>query len=184
MSRRRSGPVSVLAFILLALASPAAAAPPPNDAFAARLAVPSLPFEHSVSTAEATTEPGEPEPFCTGYIERTVWYAFTPASDVVVGVDTLASDYDTILGVYTGSSLSDLSDVTCSDSPARVVFAAEGGTTYYVQAGGYEGGNLHIAFREVDAGVIAGTVTEEGSGVPLRSICVFAVDADFRNAEF
>jgi Ca2+-binding RTX toxin-like protein len=188
VSRRRSGPVALVALSLLAVASPVFAAPPPNDAFAAAQVVPSLPFEHALSTTEATTEPSEPEPPCTGFIERTVWYSFTPASDEVIGVDTRGSDFDTIVSVYTGSSLSELTPVACSDDEttlqARVVFAAEGGRTYYIQAGGYEGGNLRIAFREVDAGTIAGTVTEEGTGVPLRSICVSAIDADFGNVNF
>ena len=37
--------------------------------------------------------------FCSN--ERSVFYAFTPAEDVYVQVDTLGSDYDTVLAIYT-----------------------------------------------------------------------------------
>jgi Ca2+-binding RTX toxin-like protein len=187
--RRRFALVGLLTAGLLNLAPPATAAPPPHDAFGSAQAVPSLPFSHAVNTADATRERGEPYPPCTDTSEATVWYSFTPVSDVVVGVDTRGSDFDTVLTVYTGASVSDLIPIACDDDPgglqARTVFAAEGGTTYFIQAGGYDDtGNLHITFREVEAAVIAGTVTEEGTGVPLPETCVSATDADFGSFSF
>lgn len=183
---RGAVPVATMA-LLLGFPSPAEAAPPPNDGFAGRKVVASLPYEDVQNTAEATVEPGEPSA-CFGESEsgNTVWYQFTPSADSVIVADTLGSDFDTVVAVYTGTSLVDLHQVACEDDTqsslqARVAFSAAGGTTYFVQVGGYFGdsGTLLFRMREVDAGVIAGRVTEEGTGLPLADICVGVLDADF-----
>lgn len=168
-----------LAAVLLLIPSPALAAPPGNDNFAARTTVTALPFTETLSTEEATTEPGEPESDC-GPIGRTVWYEFTPAADVILGANTLGSDFDTLTAVWTGSQLGSLTAVVCSDA-FSTVFAADAGTTYLIQVGGWDGeaGQLSFRLREVDAGFISGTVTEAGTDTPLRHVCVEISDVDF-----
>lgn len=162
----------------------AQAAPPPNDAFAARTTVAAIPYKDAQSTVEATAEPGEPESPC-GPAGKSVWYQFTPATDLVLRADTLGSDFDTVLAVWTGADLASLSSVACSDdvinAQSIVVFAAEAGTTYIFQAGGYGGaaGALSFHLRSVDAGTISGTVTDQVTGAPLPNVCVDVVDADF-----
>jgi Ca2+-binding RTX toxin-like protein len=162
----------------------AGAAPPPNDAFAARTTVAAIPYDDAQSTVEATTEPGEPESPC-GPVGKSVWYQFTPAADVVLRADTLGSDFDTILAVWAGGDLASLSRVACSDdlfnSQSIVVFAAEAGTTYVFQVGGFDdsAGALSFHLRPVDAGTISGTVTDEATGAPLADVCVDVIDADF-----
>jgi hypothetical protein len=64
---------------LLAGAAPAVAAPPPNDARAAAQPVGALPATVRGTTVEATLEPDEPVPSCTGATKGSVWYAFTAA---------------------------------------------------------------------------------------------------------
>ena len=113
-----------------------------NDFFADASVVSSLPFSDSGSTLDATTESGEPQP-CWG-IGSTVWYRFTPASDVAVQAQTAGSDFDTVLAVYTGASLATLSLVGCDDDggpdlTSVLTFQAQAGVTYYIQAGGYPG---------------------------------------------
>jgi RTX calcium-binding nonapeptide repeat (4 copies) len=165
--------------LLVATAGPAVAAPPPNDNFAARTTIPAVPFTEVTPTAEATREPGEPHPDC-GSIGKTVWYQYTPPADVVLGASTMGSDFDTLLGVWTGADLGSLSPVTCADS-FNTVFEARAGTTYLIQVGGWDGdgGTLSFRLREVDAGVISGTVTASETGGPLNRICVEIRDADF-----
>jgi Ca2+-binding RTX toxin-like protein len=99
---------------------------------------------------------------------------------MVVGANANNSDFDVVVTVWTGSDLSTLTAVACGDDPPNVVFQALAGTTYLIQAGGYEGdsGSLGFRLREVEAGFIAGTVTEEGTGGPLPDICVSVEDAD------
>lgn len=175
--------VAGLFLTLIALPTEAWAVPP-NDSFAARTTVAAIPYDDAQATADATTEPGEPMPNC-GPTGKTVWYQFTPASDVVLRADTLGSDYDTMLGIWTGGDLASLTHVACSDdvfnAQSIAVFAAEGGTTYLFQVGGYQaaGGALSFHLRTVDAGTISGTVTDEATGMPLPGVCVDVVDADF-----
>lgn len=169
---------------LWSIPAAAQAVPPPNDAFAARTTVAAIPYDDAQSTLEATTEPGEPSSQC-GPVGKSVWYRFTPATDVVLRADTLGSDFDTVLAVWTGGDLASLSPVSCSDdvinAQSIAVFAAEAGVTYVFQVGGYvdAAGALTFRLREVDAGAISGAVTDEGTGAPLPNVCVDVVDADF-----
>jgi len=157
---------------------------PSNDNFASRTTVTSLPYQDSQNTVDATKEPGEPDPTC-GPIGKTVWYQFTPSSDVVLRADTRGSDYDTLLSVWTGAALGSLTEVNCGDDfldfESRVLFEAKAATTYLFQVGGFgdEGGSLVFRLRSVEAAVISGTVTEEGTGAPLPDICVDLIDLDF-----
>lgn len=179
--------VASFAFTLAVLAmGPAAkgAAPPPNDDFGSATLVGGLPYQDTVSTVDATLEPNEPDPPCAfGLAERTVWYEFTPGADTFVSVDTLGSTFDTVLAVWTGADLGSLEMVGCNDDAltlgAQLAFRAVSGTTYYIQAAGFAaGGDLLLRMREIDAGLIEGTVTQEGTGAPLAGICVDAVDRD------
>jgi hypothetical protein len=146
----------------LLLPGVAHAAPPPNDNFAARETIAVLPFSDTVVTTEATTEAGEPDPAeppqgCGSSVSKTVWYQFSPSSSTVVDADTFGSDFDTVLAVWTGSSLSTLSPVDCNDDTgpdfdSQVLFRAFRSTTYLIQIGGYQGesGNLELHLKSVD----------------------------------
>jgi|SRR5215204_1062383 len=124
------------------------AAPPTNDDFAAPIEINDLPYTHEQSTAKATS--GIDDPFCYGS-KKTVWYSFTPATDMRVEFNTFGSDYDTILSVYRGARGA-LIQEACNDNAAstaqsRVRFDARGGTTYWVMAGGdywTSGGRLQL----------------------------------------
>lgn len=186
MATRRI-PVVLLACTLATLtvaSSAIAAVPPANDDFSAATNVAALPFQDTVDTTEATLEVDEPQPPCTFFTGRTVWYSFTPGSDTIVSVDTLGSGFDTVLAVWTGSQLDSLELVACNDDAlslgAQVPFRAQAGTTYYVQAGGFDedGGSLVLRMREIQAAVIEGTVTVDGTGAPIGGICVDAIDRD------
>lgn len=85
---------------------------------------------------------------------KTVWYAVAGTGGEVT-IETAGSDFDTVLGVYTGDEMG-LSQVACVDDvygeatfslQASVTFTTEPGVTYYVQAGGYAAasGTLRLA---------------------------------------
>jgi hypothetical protein len=136
----------------------AAPPPPANDNFARALVVGNpLSTTFSAVTESASTEPGEPiRPICGGRprtIGGTVWYTFTPTTTAAVAVDTRGSSIDTLLAVYSGTTLNNLALVRCNDDvlgtlQSRVSFLAQAGTTYYVQVGGFIGtfGNLTVNF--------------------------------------
>jgi Ca2+-binding RTX toxin-like protein len=115
---------------------------PANDKFADTQPVGTDPL-WTASTVGATTEASEPLASCEGNLfGATAWYSLTVTVDSSVTVDTFGSDFDTVLAVYTGPSLGSLSRVTCDDDTSgvqsRVQFSAVPGTTYYIQAGGYD----------------------------------------------
>ena len=72
--------------------------------------------------------------------------------------DTLGSafDFDTIVAVYRGTSISNLIFITCSDDavsplgPSVVSWQAQADKTYYIQVGGYSNdvGQLVVSFTK------------------------------------
>ena len=110
-------------------------APPGNDDFANATSIASLPFSDIVNLAEATTQASEPSPSCIG-LQNTVWYAFTPTT--TGSVTARIDQYGAGLGVYTGSSLTNLTEIGCSPYYVQgVTFRAQANTTYYFQVGAW-----------------------------------------------
>jgi hypothetical protein len=133
---------------------------PANDSFGAAIPL-GAPVTMTANTDSATSDAGEPTyvacidiatlPACprtpTG-IGQTVWYAYTPSATQVLTIDTFGSTFDTVLAVYTGSTLPSLALLIYDDDSgvtqqSRVAFTAAGGTTYYVQVGGFAGANVN-----------------------------------------
>ena len=112
------------------------AAPPVNDDFATPIEVDAFPYSYVQNTTRATS--ATDDPFCHGS-RKTVWYSFTPQTDMRVEFNTFGSDYDTILSVYRGARGA-LIQEACNDNAgferqSRVRFDARGGVTYWVMAG-------------------------------------------------
>ena len=110
--------------------------PPSNDNFANAIPFTSAPFSDSKDLTGATVEPGEPLG-CGGGVTGSAWYAFTPT---VSGGYGSADPGVNAVNVYTGTSLSNLKVVDCSDW-FGAFFWADAGTTYYLQ---YYGGGMRI----------------------------------------
>jgi PKD repeat protein len=120
--------------------------PPPNDAFANATPITTLPFSNTVDhLIAATTEPGEPMPCAGGAMQSTVWWVFT-ATTTGSRLASLVGPLSPALAVYTGSSLNNLSIVSCG-SGDRVTFRAGAGTTYYVRAEGAFSLDFPMFFR-------------------------------------
>jgi len=116
------------------------ARPPVNDDISRAIPITDVPSTFTAFTTLATW--ALDDPFCGG-AGRSVWYAFTPATDMRVEMNTFGSDYDTTLSVYTGTRGS-LTQLACNDnagkSPqSRIRFDAQAGVTYWVMAGAYYG---------------------------------------------
>jgi hypothetical protein len=126
---------------------------PANDACSASRAVTALPFLEESDTRLATSAAGDPAS-CSGSTDSaSVWYNFTSESNIVLGIDTSGSDYNTVLSVYTGVC-GGLGFVACSDdfgssiNPAdqsMLTFAATADITYLIEISGKgSGGNLRL----------------------------------------
>ena len=101
-----------------------------NDNFADAELAPGVPFSATAVFDAATRELNEPSP--CGFQQRTVWYAFTPTATQRL-VTSVQSPFFDILHVYSGTSLNDLSFLTCTFSFSQTSFTAVAGTTYYFQ---------------------------------------------------
>ncbi|MDP3768793.1 MAG: hypothetical protein Q8S13_12325, partial [Dehalococcoidia bacterium] len=148
-----------------------------NDDFADAWSVAGLPFVGQQNTTGATLESGEPvnPNNCITFLPQekgaTVWYSYTPASTGQVTANTLGSSFDTVLAAYTGNSVNALTVIACDDDTGGVLqsqisFLAMGGTTYYFQAGGFDGltGNLRLT-------LVPGSGAGAGTGKFLRISC-------------
>jgi hypothetical protein len=87
--------------------------PPANDDFAAAtiLAVDGTLLGTNV---DATEEPGEPD-HAGNPGGASVWFEWTAAADGFLSLDTVGSDFDTLLAVYTGSSVDALTQLGSND---------------------------------------------------------------------
>lgn len=133
---------------------------PSNDDAAAATTIGKLPFSASFSNRSATHPSTQREASCDD-IGADTWFRYTAPKNVTIQVDTLGSDYDTILAVYKGTSAASLSDIlgACNDDTSRgydtyqslVTFKAAKGKTYFFQVGGWHSssGNTELTLRAV-----------------------------------
>ena len=85
---------------------------------------------------------------------RTVWYKFVAPVNGRVTIDTFNSNYDTVLGVFTGTCGA-LDSIRCNDDfnlfSSQVTFAVNGGETYYVEVADRESGLPRPAHLQLSA---------------------------------
>lgn len=111
---------------------------PANDNFAtAAVHLGGPDFGHNM---RATGEAGEPTAGASGAV-HSVWWRWTAGATGTAVVDTFGSGFDTLLSVYTGSTLDSLNLVAANDDAngtahSRVSFEAVAGTTYYIAVDG------------------------------------------------
>ena len=114
-----------------------------NDNFGSATQASTLPYAQTgIATANATKEGLEQSPSCGSTIGKTVWWRFTPATNMRVKAETTGSGFDTILAAWTGSTLGALTPVACTNAggaagPSSFEADLTAGVTYYFQAGGY-----------------------------------------------
>ncbi len=155
--------------------------PPPNDGFLTPSDISGGSGTTVGSNANATVENTEPAHACIGSTS-SIWYRWTAPASGTVRLDTAGSTFDTVLAVYTGTDLDNLTGVAANDDAdppdvrtSRVEFAGAAGTTYRIAVTGYAAnigrvtlhwaqppGNDAFADREVLNGA---TGTRGGSNV-------------------
>ncbi len=118
---------------------------PDNDFFTNALVFPLGMTTVQDDNRGATVEAGEP-PHAGNIGGNSVWWAWVAPSNGTYEVDTLGSSIDTVLGVYTGTSVNALTLISENDNRAHasaslVKFFALGGATYYFVVDGSSGNN-------------------------------------------
>jgi hypothetical protein len=116
---------------------------PANDNFASAQLISGSIGTVLGTNAAATKEVGEPSHGGNSG-GSSVWYRWQAPSSGSVTITTAGSGFDTLLGVYTGSSVGALTfiagnddDLTLGSLTSRVTFNAVGGTTYRIAVDGY-----------------------------------------------
>jgi hypothetical protein len=140
---------------------------PPNDDFNHATVVPSVPFTTSQDISNATVAPDDP--FCVNR-NQTVWFAFTPTQNMRLEANTVGSNYDTTLGVYTGARGA-LNQIGCDDDSngtlqSTVQFDAVAGVTYYFEVSSFSPVTGNLVFNLIPGPtplVITPSVTQFGT---------------------
>ena len=124
---------------------------PANDAFADATPITSSAGQVNGSNVDATKQSGEPNHAGdTG--GTSVWWKWVATSTGVITVDTIGSNFDTLLAVYTGGSVGTLTAVAADDesggdNTSALSFAAVSGTTYWIAVDGWQGAKGAIMLR-------------------------------------
>lgn len=131
----------LVAAAVIALSSVRAyAAAPVNDGFSAAQTLSGLSGSVTGTNVDATKQAGEPT-HAWNPGGSSVWYKYVATGNGVLTIDTLNSSLDTLLAVYTGTTLNNLQLVAANDDlqtathfsgSSKVVFGIQTGTTYYI----------------------------------------------------
>jgi hypothetical protein len=127
------------ALVALALAAPAAGAPPSNDNRADSVLLPDFPSTVHGTTAEASVERLDPQVSRCGRIEGTVWYRIEAAPDgTIVSTIQAAAGFSPVVRIYRRGS-SSIQELDCGTANAggKVVVATQAvrGAGYLILVG-------------------------------------------------
>jgi len=122
---------------------------PSNDNFTNRLTLQGSTVSTNRSNAQATRELGEPL-HAQKFGDTSVWFTWTAPTEGAVRFSTEGSSFDTLLGVYSGTTLSNLTEVANSDAifTSAVTIDVQACEVYQIAVDGYDGEagqiSLHI----------------------------------------
>jgi len=122
-----------------------APAAPPNDNFSAAQVISGCAGTTTGTNVGATHESGEPNHLLDGNGgARSIWYQWTAPSSGSAQVTTAGSTFDTVLGVYTGNTVSSVTALSRNDDvdpgvvlTSSVQFDAVAGVTYRIAVDGF-----------------------------------------------
>ncbi|MBL8689748.1 MAG: hypothetical protein JNL04_11645 [Rhodospirillaceae bacterium] len=147
---------------------------PANDAFASATSLSGSSGSTTGSNVNATKETGESS-HAGNSGGKSVWWTWTPSSGGSTTITTIGSSFDTLLAVYTGSSVSAVSaiasnDDTSSSLQSSVTFTATAGTTYRIAVDGYGSASGSIVLTWNQTGTTSGPANDAfSSAIALTS---------------
>lgn len=129
-------------------------AAPPNDNFGSSQVISGCSGSVGGTNIGATREAGETQNHSPdgGGGNKSIWYRWQAPSNGTATISTTGSRFDTVLGVYTGNTVSTISPVTQTDGSvgkddddnggadktSTVTFTASAGTTYRIAVDGFD----------------------------------------------
>ena len=153
----------------------------PHDDFDNPVIITSTAFTAQIGTGGATSSPDDPE--LTDCNRRrgnaTVWYRYTPSTNGIISVDTIGSNYDTMLAIWTGTRGSlvsrgcndDISGPILQSSLAVTVLV---GIPYYIEVAQYSSTATNASGAEgnsptLDTPSVGGSLALHFSFSPYRA---------------
>jgi N-acetylneuraminic acid mutarotase len=133
---------------------------PPNDNFVNGIALQNNSGTLTGSSVSATREAGEPSH--AGFTgDKSVWCSWLSPVNGQMTIDTIGSNYDTTLAVYTGAAVNQLLTIAANDDivqgqnkASRVQFNITAGTTYRIAVDGWNGEYGSITLNWNATGVV------------------------------
>lgn len=123
-----------------------------NDNFSSRIAISGTNGQATGSNVNCTKEQGEPN-HAGNSGGQSVWWEWVAPASGLVEISTAGSNFDTLLGVYSGTSLSGLTAVASNDDygmtyQSRVSFNAQQGVSYKIAVDGWvtSAGNVTLSW--------------------------------------
>jgi hypothetical protein len=124
-----------------------------NDNFVNRYTLTGNIASATGNNVSATGEVGELSHAGASTPINSLWWTWTATANGNVTISTAGSNFDTTLGVYTGSSVSSLTTIASNDDASGttlaslVTFAAVSGTSYQIAVDGFNAatGNINLA---------------------------------------
>lgn len=132
---------------------------PPNDDFANAIVLPATETGSTTgSSVNATRQVGEPRH--VGFLgDKSIWYFWQSPVNGQATFDTIGSNFDTTLAIYTGSAIDLLLNVAQNDDivsgqnrASRVQFNVTAGTTYRIAVDGWNGENGNVSLNWTASG--------------------------------
>ena len=150
LAHPRSGWASarrLVALVALVVAATALLRIPPasavhNDSFANAQVISGASGSLTHSNVGATKQSGEPD-HAGNPGGHSIWYSWTAPKTAWFEFDTCGSNFDTLLGIYTGNAVGALTTIAsnddggCPNNNSRVEFSATAGVVYRVAVDGY-----------------------------------------------
>jgi hypothetical protein len=122
--------------------------PPANDNFASAQVISGCSGSVNGTNVGASKESGEPNHSPDNFGgTHSVWYQWQAPVTASVNITTAGSNYDTVLGVYTGTAVNSLATIAKNDDvnpgivqSSTVTFNATAGTIYRIAVDGWDSG--------------------------------------------
>lgn len=153
--------------------------PPTNDLFADAEEVGGATGSVDGSNRHAVFEPGEPRGTAGGG-DQSVWYRWTAPASGKVSFTALAPSLDLTIAAYTGSQITDLTEIAADDDagprfdPVGSFFATAGQRYVIAVSGGFGGGAFTLRWSYATCQVLppggAGPATDPGGELEVATI--------------
>jgi hypothetical protein len=127
---------------------------PLNDMFANRILLEGTNLVATGSNVGGAREPGEPENSGAAG-GQSVWWTWTAPYSGTLILETIESPFDSTLGIYSGSSVTNLTEVASDDDggidqSSRIVVNVQAGAIYQISVDGYsdnDSGNITLSLN-------------------------------------